>query len=339
MLNAIRNAALGCLFSFAGLTGASADDANNPFARDILILTDWFAGEFDNEEQLWFHRRSRSSGEAPIRIHTIHAPIEAPQFGDHVFYVEEYKDNDPEQVYRQRLVIFSSDLEENAIRVRQGFFKKPEKWRGAYAAPEKFRKLKEKDVFFIDACDVFMRRKADQFEGGMKPKECVFGEGDKERYSVHDLMISESKFWRTDATYLTSDDSFHTGTPPGAPSEMRRAKIFYCDFFFYGGEGLGSERTQQAVENLRIHSQGGGATAIRKSDGASFSILLREKEYPYYETRPDFIYYSLRKTGADRSIAYGVADANSRQFGVNQGEIGAFCHREGYNFRESLEEL
>ena len=98
-----------------------ADDAPDPFARDLLIMAEWFEGEFDNEEQLWFHQRSRAEGEPPVRIHTIHKRIDNAALGDIVFYVEEYRDNNPAEVIRQRVVTMDSDPLEEAIRIRQGF--------------------------------------------------------------------------------------------------------------------------------------------------------------------------------------------------------------------------
>lgn len=313
----------------------TADDAENPFARDILILTDWFEGEFDNEEQLWFHGRSRSKDEKPVRLHTAHKRVSLPAFGDHVFYVEEYKDNDPSDIIRQRLVTFESDIENNAIRMQQGFFKNGKSLLGTHLNTDLIAGLVADDVVFLPECDVFIRRVTDQFEGRMKEKVCVFGNGDERRYSVHNITLSKGKFWRTDATYLVSDDSFFRGTPPGKPSELRKAQFYVCDFYFYGED----RRQEQVVKNLRIHSQGGIGDAVRTSDGQAFELLLREKEYPYYETRPDFIYYSLRKQGQRRSEAYGVADPASRTFGVNAGHVGAFCHLDGYSFRQSFEEL
>ena len=206
--------------------------------------------------------------------------------------------------------------------------------RGAHEDPAKAALISMDTVTFMAACDVFMRRVADQFQGGMKPKDCVFGEGEERRYSVHDLVLSETKYWRTDATFLLADGSFYRGTPLNEPTELRRSRIYFCDFYFYG-----SDRSQQVVNDLRVFSQGGSATAVRESDGQSFDILLREKEYPYYESRPDFIYYSIRRTGENRSVAFGVADPRSRQFGLNNGELAAFCHLDGYEFQELLEEL
>lgn len=314
---------------------ATADDAEDPNARDLLILSEWFEGEFDNEEQLWFHRRSRAEGEPPVRIHMVNHRVSLPDFGEHVFYTEEYRDNDPQQVYRQRLVVFTSVPEKRAIRMQQGFFKEPAAVLGAQASPERLANLDAEDVVFLDDCDVWVRRMADQFQGAMMDRACVFGEGDLERYSVHEIVLSANKLWRKDATYLVADDSYHRGTPPGEMTELRRATTFICDFYF---DGLDGGEAQES-KGHRVFSQGGSATAVREADGQSFDVLLREKEYPYYETRPDFIYYSLRYSGELRSFTYGVADPQSRQFGAKSHGVGLFCHREGYEFQETVETL
>lgn len=323
------------LFMCCAALPAHADDAENPLTRDLLIFSDWFEGDFDNEEQLWFHARSRSKEEKPVRLHTSHKRVSLPAFGEHVFYVEEYKDNNPSDVIRQRLVTIESDLERSALRMKQGFFRDASAVRGAHLDPSKLASLSASDVVFLEACDVFVRRIADQFEGGMDEKACVFGNGAEQRYSVHNITLSASKFWRDDSTYLVSDDSFFRGTRPGKPARLRRARTYICDVYFYGE----TRADQQVVEDLKVHSQGGVGVAVRQTDGQSFEILLRQKEYPYYDTRPDFIYYSVRKAGERRSVAYGVADYNSRQFGLNAGDVGAFCHLEGYNFRQLFEEL
>ncbi len=319
-----------------GVVGAPAlaDDAENPFTRDLKIISQWFEGEFDNSEQLWFHQRSRAEGDPPVRIHATHQRLSDSPFGDYAFYVEEYRDNDPAQLYRQRLVTFQADLAAGAIRVKQGFFKDANAVRGGVGATSELTGVTVEDVSFIDECDVFLRREADQFKGEMKAKACVFGDGDERRYAVHQWVLSETKFWRVDATYLKSNDEFFRGTKPGTSTEMRRAQSFDCDVYFYAdGEA------PQVVEDLRLHNQGGIASAVRARDQQAFDVLLRAKEYPYYGSRPDFMYYSIRRSGEDRSIAFGVADAQSRQFGLNQGDLAVFCHRDGYEFREPLEQL
>ena len=309
----------------------------DPFARDLLILTSWFEGEFDNEEQRWFQADPRSATpeeDRHVRLHTTHKRINAPEFGDHVFYVEEYTENKPEQVFRQRLVIFSSAPESGVIRMQQGFFHNTERFLGTQHKSGFFDDLKISDAFFLDECDVYWKRVAGQFQGGMRPKACVFGEGAVRRYSVHNLYLSANKYWRVDSTFLVADDTLHIGMPVNKPFELRRVKTFTCNFTF---DPRGS--SAQGTTGLRLHSQGGSFDVKRERDGQEFTVLMRDKEYPYYSTRPDFIYFSIRKKGELASVVFTVNDPDSRLLGVNTGEILASCYRDGYEFRESLEQL
>lgn len=332
-------------------TAMPAAAAGDPFKRDLKILTTWFEGEFDNEEQRWYQNHPSSNTPETGRhgrLHTLHRRLTLPDFGEHVFYVEEYLDNDPANLVRQRLVTFESDPESGGIRMKQGFFKNAEMAKGAYFDRSKLSALKKADVFFMEdldpdaKCDVIWNRVAAQFVGKMADKACVFGEGDKRRYSVHDLTLSKDKYWRVDATYLVSDDSFHTGSPGGEPHQMRRATPFICSGRFFPNanstfdEGNG---VVQTFKDVRTHSQGGSFQITRERDGQVFEVLLRTKEYPFYDQRPDFIYFSLRHAGAERSLAFTVNDSLSRQIGITLPGASVYCHREGYTFQEPLELL
>ena len=310
----------------------------DPMTRDLILLTDWFEGDFDNEEQIWFQNLQGDALPAEDRhqrIHTIHRRVDLPQFGNNVFYIEEYLDNDPKNIFRQRIVIFSTDGQTRQIRMSSPAIKDGEKYHGAQQDPSVLASLTQEDLIFFEGCDVFWKRRASQFEGQIPLKSCVYGEGEKRRYSLHKLWLSPDKFWRVDASLLMSDDSLFVGHPEDKPHEMRRALPFTCSIHFFADDQFDG----QVVEGLSLHSQGGTASAVRKSDGREFEVLMREKEYPYYETRPDFIYFSLREKGEQRSIAFTVNDPNSRQVGVRAESIGAFCHREGYEFREPIELL
>ena len=323
------------------MPAARAQQPDDPFARDIKIMAQWFEGEFDNEEQLWFEADPRSAtptSERHVRIHTLHRRLSMPSFGEFVFYVEEYKDNNPDQVIRQRLVTLTSDRTANAIRMQQGFFKDPAAARGASSDPDKLAGLTAANVFFVGECDVFWRRKADQFEGAMADKACVFGEGKERRYSVHNLTLSATKFWRVDSTFKVSDDSLHVGMPIDQPFELRRAKIFICEAAFRNENQTGYD-SGQIIKDLRLHSQGGLVWITREVDGARYGLRLRDKEYPYYEQRPDFLFFSIRQPDSPRSVAYSVHDSDSRRLGINLNWMSANCHRQGYEFREPLELL
>lgn len=323
--------------------GSIADDNVNRHARDLKILTEWFAGEFDNEEQRWFENDPRAAvpeDEREIRVHTTHRRIDMPTLGEHVFYVEEYRDNDPAKVFRQRLVTFSARGESATIEMRQGFFSNAQALVGAAREPSKLADLTAEDVRFMNDidpssdCTVHWRRVGAQFHGAMAPKKCVFGEGEKRRYSIHNLVLSEDHYWREDGSYYLANDAHAAGSRRGAYTQMRRANEFVCQVTFRSEDG-----SSQTVEDLRLMSQGGTFEVARESDGKVFAALLRDKQYPYYDERPDFIYFSFREKGAARSLVYTVHDVDSRRLGFNTQGIGAHCHRRGYEFREPINEL
>jgi hypothetical protein len=236
-------------------------------------------------------------------------------------------------------VTFESDPEAGGIRMQQGFFKDAEAVKGAHLDPRKLANIKKKDVFFMtdldpkSNCDVFWNRVGEQYEGAIRGKDCVFGEGEKRRYSVHKMILSANKYWRVDASHLVSDDSLHVGDPVDSPTRMRRADLFQCESSMRVGAEL------QTMDKFTIHNQGGTASFTRKTDGKVIDVLLRKKEYPYYNVRPHFLYFSVREAGAKRSMVYTVSDIDSRMLGLNIGGMGVHCYRQGYDFNQALNQL
>ncbi len=317
---------------------ARADEPKDPNARDLVLISQWFAGEFDNEEQQWFENDPRSQT-APERkherIHAIHHRLNIPALGGAVFYVEEYRDNDPAKIIRQRLVTFTSNAPLRTIRMQQGFFKDAKVAQGAHVDSAKLAKLGASDVSVLPGCDVTWRRVGDQFEGAIAPKSCQFGDGKDRRYSVHNLVLSATKYWREDRSFRVSDDTLFLGYPTDEPHQFNRAKIFICEVTFRG-EKRGEN--EQKIVGLRLHSQGGQAWATR-ADGREIGLRLRDKEYPYYDVRPDFLFFAVREKGKEVSLAYSIHDVTSRRLGLDLGWMGSHCVREGYEFQESLAAL
>lgn len=325
------------LTMFATVQPARTADFTDPNARDLVLISQWFAGEFDNEEQGWFEADPRSKTPATQRherIHTIHTRISVPALGANVFYVEEYRDNDPAKIIRQRLVTFTSNNPTQTINMKQGFFKDPKVVLGAQTDPARLSKLTATDVSFLEGCDVTWQRVGDQFEGAMQPKTCQFGEGKERRYSVHNLILSETKYWREDRSFFVSTGKLFAGFPTPEHYKFNRAKIFLCEITFREKRG----QDEQKIEGLRLHSQGGQAWVTR-ADGKEIGLRLRDKEYPYYNQRPDFLFFAVREKGSETSLAYSVHDVASRRLGLDIGWMGAHCAREGYDFREPLEAL
>ncbi len=318
--------------------GAAAQDLpTDPNARDILILTDWFEGEFDNDEQRGYYARGGGEGEPPHRrIHAIHKRLDLPEIGQHVFHIQHYVDDDSSNVTRQRIGIFISEPDQKSIRMKQGFYKDNDRARDAHQDPSKLDGLTLDDIFFVEGCDLFwVRGGQDHYVANMKPKACTFGEGDLHRYSVHTWTLSVTGLWLVDSSFLMSDDSLHVGLPVDQPFRMRRADVFECEASFLAKDG----RTPRKISGIRLHSQGGLAWFEPDENGDVYGLRLLSVEFPFYSERPDYLWLSFRKQGQASQVGYGLADVDSRRVGFGLGWVTGHCHLQGYGFREPLETL
>lgn len=320
------------MFSAQLKAAVSAQDAD-PFARDIRILTTWFEGDFDNEEQLWFQNFPLSEvpeEEIVERLHYRHTRLAKSSLGEFVFLTERYLNNDPSKGYESWIVSFTSSSEKNGILMRQARSSLPKTFKSQLSSDDLDKIVSVSAPEFDPGCDVLWSRKAGQFEGRLVNENCDAQGMHSHATDAGVLTLSDSMYWKT--RQLIGRDASATDHP-AVTYETRKAKWFVCDMYFY------SEQGDQFVKGIRVHSQGGTAQAVRESDGRVFEYLIREKAYPYYSVRPDFIYFSIRPEGEKFSSVFSVSDVDSRRIGMRTPEIGAFCHLDGYQFQELLETL
>ncbi len=311
-------------------TGLEAADPN---VRDLQLLTKWFEGAFDNDEQIWVEGRSDWWGTADEKhdqIHAVHKRIKADSIGPYVFYIEEYVNNDPEQVGRQRIVSFHSEGETPGIRMKIYFLKDAKKYLLASEThAQLIQNVSLTSLFGLDGCDVIFQRVGDQYHGSMAEKACQFGEGDKRRYSVHDMIVSEKQYWRVDRTFLTSDDSFYKGHPNAEPHKMRKVNFYNCEVSFYEKAYYLPGEKDKKYKNLRVHDQGGTAYVENPVDGKTYFIQLRNKEYPFYALEDaDFFFLRLKEKGQQESVALGFAEPKAKTIGFQMNWASAICECE-----------
>ncbi|MFN9612461.1 MAG: CpcT/CpeT family chromophore lyase [Hyphomonadaceae bacterium] len=104
--------------------------AQDVLAKDLRVLLEYFPGRYDNDLQVYFDGELKTPEiERNGRIHSIFAPVTLPAFGPNMFYVEQYADNDPNKIYRQRLYRFSVDAVEKAIKLEILRLQSTKHWR------------------------------------------------------------------------------------------------------------------------------------------------------------------------------------------------------------------
>lgn len=119
----IWSAMLATVACLAGMPAEAKE--TRPLDKGFRIFLDMFPGEYDNAEQVaWAEQEGVPADARHDRIHHLFLPA----FGQHVFFVQQWLDNDPSKVYRLR---------------PDAFVHRPE-------------------------CDVFWRRPGGRFAGEMK---------------------------------------------------------------------------------------------------------------------------------------------------------------------------
>ncbi len=302
----------------------------DPNIRDLQVLSNWFEGEFDNDEQLWVEARSDWWGkpeEKHDRIHTIHKRIQADSIGKYVFYIEEYINDDPSNVGRQRIVSFESLVNKPGIAMKLYFLKNAEKYRlNSDTHEQMITNISKESLFGLDGCDVIFQRVGDQYHGSMVNKACQFGKGDEKRYSVHDVTISETQYWRVDRTFLVSDDSFFKGHPNNDPHKMRKVNFYSCDVSFYEKAYYLPSEKDTNYKNLLVHDQGGIVYLENPVDGKTYFIQLRNKQYPYYPLEDsDFFFLRFKEKNAKASTALAFVEPNAKKIGFQMNWASVIC--------------
>lgn len=304
---------------------------SDPNARDLVKLTEWFEGEFDNDSQVWYENRYSWKGnpeERHNRMHSIHTKIDAPALGKNVFYVEEFLDGDPTKISRQRIVSFTSNAPETSMTMTIYFLKEAKKYVGAHKQSEILKGIGETDLFGVDGCDVIFQREGEQYHGSMLPKACVFGESKLRRYSVHDIIISENQYWRIDRTFLLENDQFHKGHPTPEPHKMRKAKFYNCDIAYYEKAYYMPSDKDQKFKSIKIHNQGGMEWFENKIDGKKYGFQIRDKQYPFYEDGSDFTMLRFIQEGEKASKLIIIADPEAKTLSFQMGWASASCKLE-----------
>lgn len=312
-----------------GTASAAELDSIDPHSRDLVALVSWYSGEWDNDEQLWFeadHRAQRPVARRHRRVHATHARIALPWLGERVFYVEEYEDDDPGRITRQRLITFESDIAAGGIRSRQFSFRRPENHVGIHADPARPAALAERDLMRMSGCDIVWRKEAAQYRGTVSRDTCVEGDGDDRHRLQYEALLAQDKYWRVDRSLRSSDGSLYAGHHDEEPFELRRAERFLCDVGFPTDYQKGPQPTDQNLRNLSIHTQGGELSLTRVTSGVHYTVRLRHREYAYYGTDSDFMFLLVRETGKP-FIAYSLHDTDARFIGLNLNWMVISCHR------------
>lgn len=293
--------------------------------QDLRLLLQWFPGRFDNQEQVAFAEELGIPADAvPEHIHSIFAPVDLPALGQHVYYVQQYMDADPEKIYRQRFYVFSADYAENAVRLDILTPKDAARVKDAHRDSAKLANLTKDDVTSLPGCAVYWRREGVQFIGGMKKEACRIKSQRSGRTIIvtDDLLLNENEIWIRD-TAVDENGAYVYGNKAGIHHKLRRARPWVC----WGATVVDAETDDwEFAQGLEIHDQGGRVFLPDAAGQKRHYLRLRQVQWPDRPNLPALTLY-VHEEGNPRAISYSWAAPDSRQIGINLRHVQAGCRQ------------
>ncbi len=190
----------------------SADTAPMTLEDHVQEIMDMWPGSYRNDEQIkkieekggkiWRIDDSGQGGHLDITSHYI--KIDKPDIGDHVLYVEEYRDGVPDETYRQRIYTLSIDDSLQMVRVKMWPFKDKKKYIGSWEDLSMLDSLSEDQLTaFPDICDLLVKPLDGKYHMYMNKSDCTFGT----RTFNYEVMLSADRFSYRDKIYDSEKDS------------------------------------------------------------------------------------------------------------------------------------
>ena len=303
------------------MSSAHADEAA-VLDKDFHTMMAWFPGVYDNQEQVYFEQEQEvDEALRHERIHHVFEPVYLPAFGEHVFYVQQHLNDDPAQIYRQRIYTFRPDYEEGAIRLTIHIPNDVASLVDAHLDPTKLSGLSPEQTRVLPGCDVFWRRQSNHFVGYMTPNACsyVSSESGKRIIFNDDLLLTEEALWISDRAQDEEGNRVF-GHPTGVPHKNRKARRFECWMTAMQRDGDWTFR-----RGLEIYDQGGMVWLETEEEAPQqVGIKMRNVRWPYGNNRPSLVLYAYRPD-EDRAVSYAWADPSAQRIGINLRWMQASC--------------
>ncbi len=298
--------------------------AESPLDKDFRLLMEMFPGRYDNNNQVMFAEEAGVPEDSRHeRLHHLFVPVEAPAFGEHVLFVQQYLNNDPAAVYRVRLYSFAPDYEEGAVRLSIWRPRDQDAIVGAHEEPARVAALSRDEFVNVPGCDVFWVREAGHFRGYMQPGACVIPSRQDGRRIVidDDLLLTRDEIWISDRARY-EDGSYAFGNRAGIPHKNKRVRPFECwvAIAHAAGEGWFFRR------GVALHDQGGVAEIVTdEAEPRTFYLRMARPIWPTGNNQPSTVVY-LHGQDADGamtdSLGYGWGAYDAERVGVNLKPLG-----------------
>ncbi len=191
-------------------TTSFAQNTKTPETMLQEISESW-VGQYDNHRQV---ANNISLGDQITPEMTLEkremrvVKLDAPQFGEVVLYLEEFRETNPTVAHRQRVMGLIFDKDQKKIRVKQFFFKTGGTYDRKPLAASIVEKMPLESFDYIDKCDLFIdfEAKNNRYRGSMLCKTCIYDHPtDGKVYAEYDMLLFRNQLWYRDRSMKLAD--------------------------------------------------------------------------------------------------------------------------------------
>lgn len=197
---------------------------------NLIQLTTWFTGEFNNYEQHAEEEYARDKEGKDVdphhHVHSIFAPIEIPALGTHVFHVQQSFGNHLDKIFRQRIYVFSTETDKETVRMKIYKYADPKPFVDLHKHPEALPDLDLSTLIDTDCC-VIWEKDGDQFIGMNEGGMCrTMSQRLNKPIIVEDtITLKKDQIWLLDNVY-DEDRNLLMGRSDGEPAKLRKCAFY-----------------------------------------------------------------------------------------------------------------
>ena len=317
---------------FAGCAAAAA--AGTGADTDVEMLQRLWPGVRDSSEQMIVNTDRGAVGwidSVERRARTIVAPIELPWLGDHVLYLEEFLQDEPDQLRRQLVLqLKPQGPPEAAVRVHLFTFKEPGRWMHLDRRMKLAQGLQKSDLAAVSGCDLVLVREGGQFRGGTVGQECRSdrrgaarpdaARPDAARYVDYQLVIGEELYWYRRRVLRRRDDRVSEELMGYNWFELNESQLFSCRI-----DWSATGRAADLRPLLRLDLQDeGGRGRFTTPDGRALELTMHNQDWPYSRER-DALILVLRAQGSNVPLSSAWAQVDLQRISLETNWLRVRC--------------
>jgi hypothetical protein len=301
---------------FAGLAAVAAGAGAG---ADVERLEGLWSGLHDSTEQTVVNSQHGLVGwteGVEHRVRTVVAPIHLPWLGTHVLYLEEFYQDEPDQLRRQVLLrLEPQGPPEKAVRVHLYSFIKPSDWSHLDRRPLLAQKLTAGDLVASTGCDLVLARDGDQFIGGTIGHACTDERAGADRYVDYQLVIGQDIYWYHRRVLRRRSDELQEEVIGYNWFELNEATLFTCRIDW---SPTGRAADLKPLQRLELRDEGGHAR-FSTPDGRSLDLILHSQDWPFLGERDALILMIQEERRESRAGTGGHADPAGDSEGTTLG--------------------